>query len=105
MVLAARRRATPEAMADALAIAGLPSEWLDENPVIDPQSASLSEDVLARLRLARALCHGPRVLIIDDPWLAEDDALMARIRSFCRNQHVSLIEIVGQTPSALRAVS
>ena len=105
LVLAARRRAKPDAMTAALSVAGLPTEWIGENVVIDPQSASLSEDILARLRLARALCHGPRVLIIDDPWLAEDDALTARVRSFCRDRKVSLIEIVGRIPSALRAVS
>lgn len=105
LVLAARRRAAPAAMADAFGVTGLPLEWLDENTVIDPQSASLPEDVLARLRLARALSHGPRVLILDDPWLAEDDGLMARVRAFCRDKGASLIEIMGQAPSTLRAVS
>ncbi len=107
LVLAARRRAGQEEMRTALDLAGLPVDWVDENPVIDPLSPAVSEHVQARLRLARALAHGPRVLIIDDPWLSEDSPLMDRVRSWCAGRKVSLIEIGAaedQKPG-LRAVS
>jgi hypothetical protein len=97
LVLAARRRAPEADMRSALELAGLPVSWLSENPIIDPQSPTIGEQTLARLRLARALAHGPRVLIVDDPWLAEDNSLMNRIRSWCRHRNVSLIEIVGNS--------
>lgn len=93
LVLAARRRASEAALKDALGLAGLPVSLIEDNPVIDPQSTSLDEDFRARLRLARALAHGPRVLILDDPWLFQDGALMARLHAWCRTHHVSLIEI------------
>lgn len=91
LALAARRRADPEALAEALAVAGLPAEWLAEDRLIDPQSPQLTAWSLARLRLARALAHRPRVLIIDDPWLSEDEALMRRVRDWCTARSVSRI--------------
>ncbi len=96
LVLAARRRAPREDIHAALNLAGLPERWVDENPVIDPQSPGMGESVLARLRLARALAHRPRLLILDDPWLAEDVSLMSRVRNWCRQAGVSLIEITGR---------
>lgn len=95
LVLAARRRASYESMQEALRLSGLPPEWVENNPLVDPQSPQLGEPVLARLRLARAVAHGPRVLIIDDPWLTEDCALMDRVHAWCAERQVSLIEIVA----------
>lgn len=95
LVLAARRRATDTEVRAALELAGLPLSWLGENRVIDPQSPNIGEQTFARLRLARALAHGPRVLIVDDPWLAEDTVLMNRIRTWCRDKGVSLLELVA----------
>lgn len=93
LVLAARRRASGAAMRTALGLVGLPASLVQDNPVIDPQSTSVDQDMRARLRLARALAHGPRVLILDDPWLFQDDALTMRVRAWCTASKVSLIEI------------
>ena len=107
LALAARRRASPQALREALVLAGLPQGWADHNPVIDPQSAEIEQAQLARLRLARALAHGPRVLIVDDAWLEADRCLMARVRDWCAERRVSLIEIVseGHEAPTLRAAS
>lgn len=96
-MLAAKHPATPQSLSAALDVAGLPQSWLAEDRMIDPQSTLYPEYILARLRLARALAHRPRVLIIDDPWLMDDGELLARVRAWRLAQQVSLIFISDAT--------
>lgn len=107
LVLAARRQARPEAIRCALNLAGLPESLLDDDQKIDPQTTAISEDMCARLRLARAVAHDPRLLIIDDPWLSEDTALMSRVRLWCAQNQISLIVIVAEhlTPQRFSVAS
>ncbi|MCB1757315.1 MAG: TolC family protein [Gammaproteobacteria bacterium] len=93
-LLAARKNTTPIIMAKALELAGLPVKMLESREILDPRSPSLSPWVQARLRLARALAHRPRLLIIDDPALLMDRALIGRIKSYCAESSVSLALVV-----------
>lgn len=93
-VLAAKRKAPAQAIVEALELVDLPGEWTEHPPMIDPQSPSFSESIQARLRLARALVHGPRILIIDDPWLTVDETLIKRVQAWCQTRPVSLIHII-----------
>lgn len=93
-VLAAKRKAPARAIVEALQIVDLPGEWAEHPPMIDPQSPSFGASIQARLRLARALVHGPRILILDDPWLTVDRELIARVRAWCETRQVSFIHIV-----------
>lgn len=105
LVLAAKRKASPEAMAEAFGVASLPLRWLDDSQLIDPQSTAFDEWTLSRLRLARALCHKPRIVIVDDPWLTDDKALMERLDAWCRERAVSLAVIEENAPPHLSIAS
>ena len=90
-VLAAKRNAREKDLATAIDVAGLDADWLASNPLIDPRSPQIAEPVAARLRLARALAHRPRALLVDDPWLTEDPALCRRLVEHCRRAAISVL--------------
>ena len=90
-VLAAKRVASASRMKRALTVAGLPSDLLEDKAVLDPSSPALSPGMKARLQLARALSHRPRLLLLDDAALAQDTAIMAHLITFCEAQGVTLI--------------
>ena len=99
-MLAARRAAGDAALESALAVAGLPRELLETNPLIDPSRTETPEWQLARLRLARALAHRPRIVIVDDPSLVADSSLVRRLRNHCLEKSVSLV-FVTKSGSAI----
>lgn len=98
-ILGARRPADPERLPDVLRLVGLPEVWAQSDPLIDPFSGHLGEAVLARLRLARALMHRPRLVMVDDPWLSGDRVLMERLTAFAEDSDISLL-IMGPDPAA-----
>ncbi len=92
-VIAAKRNAGQAVAEEALCVAGLDDLDLITDPLIDPWSTSYSEWTIARLRLVRALCHKPRVVIVDDPWLSTDEDLVQRLACHCRRRGISLLTI------------
>jgi ABC-type multidrug transport system fused ATPase/permease subunit len=96
-VLGARRSLDAETLARVLALSGLPVGWSESDPLIDPFSGQLNESILARLRLARALAHRPRLLILDDAWLDADPALSGRIADWSHRWGVSLLQLIPDT--------
>ena len=92
-VIAAKRNAEEAVAREALSVAGLGDLDTTSDPLIDPWSTHLSEWTIARLRLVRALCHRPRVVIVDDPWLSTDGNLTKRLTRHCRQRGISLLTI------------
>jgi len=92
-ILAAKRNAGRAHAESALLVCGLDIEMIDSEEIIDPGSPDMSEWTLARLRLARALAHRPRALVIDDPWLLADNQLTARVMAHCLEANISLLMV------------
>lgn len=79
-LLAIRTPANPQRVERALAVVGLRPDDARLAGVIDP--AALDARLAAQLRLARALAARPRLVVIDDAWIASDAALVGRLRRF-----------------------
>ena len=60
-------------------------ERLDLGRYLDVRSRALSQGNQQRLRLAMALVHRPRVLILDEPTIGMDPAGMVEIRALLRD--------------------
>jgi len=60
-------------------------ERLDLRRYLDVRSRALSQGNQQRLRLALALAHRPRVLILDEPTIGMDPAGMVEIRALLRD--------------------
>lgn len=85
--LAAKRPADQARLTRALA-------WIRLDPVLLPGTVVPEPSAQdARLRLVRALAHRPRLLIVNDPWLLADGALMPRLQRWCDGRGITLLII------------
>ena len=92
-ILSAKRLAEEKTLGPVLKLVDLAPDQAELQGVIDPQKHPAGEALLSRLRLARALLHRPRLLIIDDPWISSELALAARLVRWAADRGVTLIMI------------
>jgi heme exporter protein CcmB len=89
--------ADPEARIEELADA------LDLRKVLDRTAAVLSRGNRQRLTLARALMHGPEVLLLDEPFTGLDEASSARLVGMLRMLNAAGTTVVMTVHEAARA--
>jgi ABC-type multidrug transport system fused ATPase/permease subunit len=92
-ILSAKRLAEEKAVRPALKLVGLKPEDDVLQGMIDPQKHPAGEALMSRLRLARALTHRPRLLVIDDPWISGELALSASLARWASDRGVTLVVI------------
>lgn len=85
--LAAKRHPSPERAGAALRRAGLDAA----SPLLSGTLEFPPSAIEARLRLARALAHRPRLLLIDDPWIVQDAVLLQRLRKWAAGRQLTLL--------------
>ena len=90
--------ADPEARIEELADA------LDLRRVLDRPAGVLSRGNKQRLTLARALLHGPDILLLDEPFTGLDEASAARLVSVLRRLHAEGRTIVMTVHEMSRAL-
>lgn len=98
-VLAAKRPPSPEAMAEVLTLLGLPGEEDAWPRMLDPSRSDWDERIWAKLRLARALAHRPRVVVIHDAWISQDRALLETLRAWAQERAVTVVLIAAAAPA------
>lgn len=86
-----QRGLSDEAMAQALALVGLGDMAAALDRRIDPDAPDLDGWTQARLRLARAVAHGPSLLIVAEPALYFDPDLPAVLRAAAHECGCSVI--------------
>ena len=91
--------ADPEA-----AIAEL-SPLLDLDPILDRKAGILSRGNRQRLTLARALLHGPRVVLLDEPFTGLDEVSSQRLMDILDRLHVAGRTVIMTTHDRLIAES
>ena len=89
--------ADPEARIEELADA------LDLRKVLDRPAAVLSRGNRQRLTLARALMHGPEVLLLDEPFTGLDEASSTRLVAMLRGLNAAGTTVVMTVHEAARA--
>jgi heme exporter protein A len=89
--------ADPDARIEELADA------LDLRKVLDRPAAVLSRGNRQRLTLARALMHGPEVLLLDEPFTGLDEASSARLVGMLRGLNAAGTTVVMTVHEAARA--
>ncbi|MDX2238207.1 MAG: ABC transporter transmembrane domain-containing protein [Hyphomonadaceae bacterium] len=86
-----QRGLSDDVMAQALALVGLADMAAALERRIDPDAPSLDGWTQARLRLARAIAHGPSLLIVAEPALYFDPELPALLRAAAQASECGVI--------------
>ena len=79
------------------------ADALDLRKVLDRPAAVLSRGNRQRLTLARALMHGPEVLLLDEPFTGLDEASCARLVAMLRSLNDAGTTVVLAVHEAARA--
>ena len=79
------------------------ADALDLRKVLDRPAAVLSRGNRQRLTLARALMHGPEVLLLDEPFTGLDEASCARLVAMLRMLNAAGTTVVMTVHEAARA--
>ncbi|MEM7353768.1 MAG: molybdenum ABC transporter ATP-binding protein [Acidobacteriota bacterium] len=99
-LLAGKRRARHDGQQPQAQLAEV-AELLELEPLLGRRISTLSGGERQRVALGRALCSGPHLLLLDEPFAALDLPLRRRLLPFLRRIRAELAARRGQVPMLL----